>query len=300
VTLHQKILVTAAFGTQGRRLVPRLTHAGAQVRALRHAADGSAALRALGASEVVIGDAADPSVLREAMAGIHSVYHVGPSAHPREREMGLRAIEIAGEAGVRHFVYSSALHAIITALVQHEIKRDIEEQLVCSGLNFTILQPADFMQTLRYRQAFEHGELSVAWNPERRHSLIDVEDLAAAAAKVLLEGEPHYGATYELSSAGCHSSREIAAMIADVSGHPVSVREVSPQERMAGHYAGTVPDEGVAHRQRVFAALKSWYGSHDFVGNPNVLTMLLGRRPHTLPDFLRTQFARLRADPTLP
>jgi uncharacterized protein YbjT (DUF2867 family) len=290
------ILVTAAFGTQGRRLVPRLAQAGARVRALRRSADASAALRSLGASEVVTGDAADPSVLREAMEGVQSVYHVGPSAHPRERQMGFSAIAAAREAGVRHFVFASALHAIITALVQHEIKRDIEEQLVCSGLNFTILQPADFMQTLRYRHAFEHGELTVAWSPDRRHSLLDVEDLAAAAAKVLIEGEPHYGATYELSSAGCHSSREIAAMVADVSGHPVSVREVSARERMADHFAGAVPDEGAAHRQRVFAALKSWYGSHDFMGNPNVLTMLLGRPPRSLPEFLRGEFARLRDD----
>ena len=291
------ILVTAAYGTQGRRLIPRLVRSGARVRALRRSAEGRVALQALGASEVMVGDASDPAVLREAMSGVESVYHVGPSAHPRERQMGLAAIEVARGAGVRHFVLSSALHPIITALVQHEIKRDIEEQLVCSGLNFTILQPADFMQTIRYAHAFEHDELLVAWNPERRHSVVDVEDLATAAARVLTEGERHYGATYELSSAGCHSSREIAAMIATVSGRAVSVREVSPEERMADHFAGAVPDEGTLHRQRVFAALKSWYGSHDFVGNPNVLSMLLGRAPRTVLEFLRAEFARLRDNP---
>jgi uncharacterized protein YbjT (DUF2867 family) len=288
------ILVTAAYGTQGRRLIPRLAQAGVRVRALRRTADGSAALRSMGASEVTIGDASDPAVLRAAMRGVEAVYHVGPAAHPREKQMGLTAIEIARESGVRHFVFASALHAIITALVQHEIKRDIEEQLVSSGLNFTILQPADFMQTIRYLHAFEDGELPVAWNPERRHSVVDVEDLATVAARVLIEGECHYGATYELSSPGCHSSHDIAAMIASVSGRAVSVREVSPEQRIADHFAGATPDEGAAHRQRVFAALKSWYGGHDFVGNPNVLTMLLGRPPRSLPDFLRAEFARLR------
>jgi uncharacterized protein YbjT (DUF2867 family) len=40
------ILVTAAYGNQGRRLIPRLARAGCAVRALRHTAGGEAALRA--------------------------------------------------------------------------------------------------------------------------------------------------------------------------------------------------------------------------------------------------------------
>jgi len=263
------------------------------VRALRLRADGVAALKAAGASEVVIGDASDPTVLRAAMAGVDAVYHVGPSAHPRERQMGLNAIVVARELEIRHFVFSSALHALLTALVQHEIKRDIEEQLVCSGLNFTILQPADYMQVIRYQHAFEHGELLVGWNPQRRHSVVDVEDIATVAAKVLLEGEPHYGATYELSSAGAHSAYDVAALISAASGRPIRVREVSPGDRMRDHFGGEGEEEARAHRLRVFTALKSWYGNHDFIGNPNVLTLLLGRAPRSLAQFLRAEFARL-------
>lgn len=291
------ILVTAAYGNQGRQLIPRLAARGARVRALRLHAQGVSALEAAGASEVVIGDASDPAVLRKAMSGVDSVYHIGPSAHPRERQMGLSAIATARELGVRHFVYSSALHAIISGLVQHEIKREVEEELVSSGLNFTILQPSDYMQVIRYRHAFEHGELLVAWNPERRHSVVDVEDIATAATKVLLEGEPHYGATYELSSAGAYSAHEVAAAISLVSGRPVTVREVSPTERMSDHFGGEVGPEDRAHRLRVFAAIKSWYGSHDFIGNPNVLTLLLGRAPRSLTEFLRAEFARPRDEP---
>jgi len=288
------ILVTAAYGNQGRRLVPRLAAAGARVRALRRAADGAAALKAAGASEVIIGDASERAVLRRAMDGVKSVYHVGPAAHPHERQMGLTAIEVALECGVQHFVFSSALHAIITALIQHQIKRDIEERLVCSGLNFTILQPADFMQVIRYRHAFERGELPVAWNPDRRHAVIDVEDLVAVAARVLLEGEPHYGATYELAAPGCHSAHDVASMIGAVTGRVIQVREVSAEARMADHFSGGAPDEGAVHALKVFAALKAWYGTHDFVGNPNVLRLLLGRPPRSLPQLLGAEYARYR------
>lgn len=71
--------------------------------------------------------------------------------------MGFAAVDAAREAGVKHFVFSSVLHAIITDLVQHESKRDIEEHLVSSGLEFTILQPANYMLRHRLVTAFDRG-----------------------------------------------------------------------------------------------------------------------------------------------
>ena len=288
------ILVTAAFGNQGRRLIPRLVRAGASVRALRASAGGEAALRELGATEVVIGDAADPVVLRRAMQGVSSVYHVGPSAHPRERQMGMNAIDCARDAGVGHVVFSSVLHSILTGLVQHELKRDIEERLVESGLNFTILQPADYMQVQRYAAAFESGQFAIAWNRERKQSLVDLEDVAEVATKVLLEGAPHYGATYQLSAPGAHSAYEIADILARIRGMPVTAVEVSPLDRMRDFFKGKDLTDDNQYTLRVFEKLQSWYSAHDFVGNPTVLTLLLGRPPRSLEEFFRAEFANDR------
>lgn len=287
------ILVTAAYGNQGRRLLPLLAARGLKVRALRATPGAEAQLRELGATEVVSGDASDPEVMRRAMQGIDSVYHVGPSAHPRERAMGLGAIAAARAAGVRHFVYSSVLHPILSALVQHALKRDVEEALVSSDLNFTILQPADYMQVLRYAQAFSSGEFAIAWNRDRRQSLVDLDDVAQVAVEVLLHGPVHYGATYELSAPGCFTAYEIGAIISAACGKPVKAVEVSPLARMSDHFRGQVLDADADYRLRVFTALQAWYSEHDFVGNPNVLRMLLGRSPKTLDQFIRDEFARL-------
>ncbi|MEV0848650.1 NmrA family NAD(P)-binding protein [Streptomyces sp. NPDC049954] len=83
------------------------------------------------------------------MRGVETVYYVGPALHPDERATGFAAIDAAQRAGGTHFVLSSVLQAIITDLIQHEIKRDIEECLASSGLEFTILQPANYR--LRHR-----------------------------------------------------------------------------------------------------------------------------------------------------
>jgi uncharacterized protein YbjT (DUF2867 family) len=292
------ILVTAAFGNQGRRLIPRLARAGAQVRALCQHASHDRALRELGATETLFGDAADPAVLRSAMEGVAAVYHVGPSAHPKERLMGLNAIVAARSAGVQHFVYSSVLHPILTALVQHGLKRDIEEELVASALNFTILQPSDYMQVLRYADAFNNGEFTIAWDRDRRQSLVDLGDVAEVAARILLNGASHYGATYELSSPGCFSAWDIGRIITRACGKPIKVSEVSPVERMLSHFKGQVPDDDTQYRLRVFTALREWYSSHDFVGNHNVLAMLLGRPPTTLEQFLHAEYQAMASTAT--
>jgi uncharacterized protein YbjT (DUF2867 family) len=127
------ILVTTAHGNQGQLLVPKLLAAGQLVRACVRSQASAEQLRGLGVQETVVGDISEPAVLARAIPGVQKVYHVGPTIHPRERDIGLAVVEAARAEGVRHLVFSSVLHAITTDLVQHEIKRDIEEHLLSSG-----------------------------------------------------------------------------------------------------------------------------------------------------------------------
>jgi uncharacterized protein YbjT (DUF2867 family) len=127
------ILVTAANGNQGKLLVPKLLAADQLVRACVRTQASAEHLRGLGVHEIVVGDISEPAILARAIRGVQKVYHTGPTIHPRERDIGLAVVEAARAEGVRHLVFSSVLHAITTDLVQHEIKRDIEEHLLSSG-----------------------------------------------------------------------------------------------------------------------------------------------------------------------
>lgn len=151
------ILITAANGNQGKLLVPKLLAADQLVRACVRTQASAEQLRGLGVHEIVVGDISEPAILARAIRGVRKVYHIGPTIHPRERDMGLAVVDAARAEGVRHLVFSSVLHAITTDLVQHEIKRDIEEHLLSSGLEFTILQPANYMLPLKLRPVFEKG-----------------------------------------------------------------------------------------------------------------------------------------------
>ncbi|MDQ6695914.1 MAG: NAD(P)H-binding protein, partial [Actinomycetota bacterium] len=101
------ILVSAAYGNQGRLLVPKLLAASQQVRASVQSETSAGHLRQLGVHDVIVGDISDPTVAAHAMRGVECVYHVGPTIHPREREMGFAVIDAARAEGVRHLVFSS-------------------------------------------------------------------------------------------------------------------------------------------------------------------------------------------------
>jgi uncharacterized protein YbjT (DUF2867 family) len=108
--------------------------------------------------------------------------------------MGFAIVNAARAAGVQQFVFSSVLHAITTDLVQHEIKRDIEEHLLSSGLEFTILQPSNYMLPLKLRPVFERGVFELSWSLERRQSLVDLGDVTDVARIVLTDSARHAGA----------------------------------------------------------------------------------------------------------
>jgi uncharacterized protein YbjT (DUF2867 family) len=282
------ILVTAANGNQGKRLVPKLLAAGQRVRACVRSQASAGQLRGLGVQEIVAGDISEPAVLARAIRGVQKVYHVGPTIHPRERDMGLAVVEAARAEGVRHLVFSSVLHAITTDLVQHEIKRDIEEHLLSSGLEFTILQPANYMLPLKLRPVFEKDVFELSWSLDRRQSLVDLGDVTEVACMALTDSERHAGATYELAAPGRYTAHELGDIISRVLGRPIAVREIDADSYLKAWVGDTDPRQ-VTHQVRVLRAITARYSSHDFVGNPNVLSWLLGRPPTTFEDYVRNQ-----------
>ena len=283
------ILVTAAYGNQGKLLVPRLLAAGATVRACVRTEASAALLREAGASDVIVGDISDPGLMARAMEGAEKVYHVGPTLHRGEREMGFAAVSAARASGVRHFVFSSVLHAITTDLIQHEIKRDIEEHLLSSGLEFTILQPSNYMLPFRLRPVFEQHVFRLPWSVERYQSLVDLGDVTEVAATVLTDSERHAGATYELAGPGRYTAHDLAAIIAQVVGRDIVVRQISADTFLEEMFGGRKLSD-FPYQTWLLRAISARYSSHDFVGNPNVLAWLLGRPPTTYAQFVQAQY----------
>ena len=286
--------MTAAHGNQGKLLIPRLVAAGVALRACVRSDESARALRAAGVTDIVVGDMSDPDVLAQAMDGVEKVYYIGPALHPKERDMGFAAIDAARAAGVRHFVFSSVLHAIITDLVQHEIKRDLEEYLISSGLEFTILQPANYMLRHRLKPAFAQGVFRLSWALDRYQSMVDLGDVTEVAAAVLAESDHHAGATYELVAPGRYTAHDLAKIISGVAGREVIAERIDSEVFLKASL-GVDSLAQFPYQARVSRAISERYSSHDFIGNPNVLTWLLGREPTTFEQFTQREFGDLRA-----
>jgi nucleoside-diphosphate-sugar epimerase len=288
-----KILVTAAGGNQGKILIPKLAKAGFTVRAMRFS-KGADELLALGASDVMIGDASNPSDVEKAMEGVSTIYHVGPTVHPHEKAMGLTVIEAARKAGDKHLIYSSTMHAATSEMVPHRVKNEIEEQLIQSGVDFTILKPSGYMVRGFLQSAFATGTLHVFFDPDRGQAKTNLDDFTDVVVKVACERERHFAASYELNSDVCHSIHEIAAMISKVTKKDINVRRIGVEQLLRATYGSSFDPDELRYEIDAFQSMATWCEKHDLVGNTNVMTWLLNRHPMTMAAYIQQQWEAFR------
>lgn len=277
------ILLTGAAGKTGRAVLCALAARGVAVRALVHRREQADAVRALGAQEVAVGDLLEPSILGSAAAGAQAVYHICPNVHPDELTIGRVAIAAAREAGVEHLVYHSVLHPQVEAMPHHWQKMRVEEQLFESGLDYTILQPAAYMQNVlgQWDSIVQSGIYRVPYRIETRLGMVDLADVAEVAARVLTE-TGHRGATYELAGPEALTQRQVAEVLGRRLGLRVEAEQISPATWEQRARAAGMGDYQVQTLLQMFG----YYNRHGFWGNPRVLGWLLGREPEHFDAFV--------------
>jgi NAD(P)H dehydrogenase (quinone) len=275
------ILVTGAAGKTGRAVIRALAAKGASVRALVHRPEQATAVEGLGA-EAVVGDMCDGVVMDRAAQGAQAVYHICPNVSPDEIAIGQAAIDAARRVGVEQFVYHSVLHPQVEAMPHHWLKMRVEERLFASGLAFTILQPAAYMQNVlaQWQRIEQDGIYSVPYPVETRLSLVDLEDVAEAAA-IVLTGPGHAGATYELAGPEALAQTEVANILGQQLGRTVHAQAVPLADWERGARAAGLGEYQVETLLQMFR----YYAQHGFCGNTNVLGWLLGRPPTTFAVF---------------
>jgi uncharacterized protein YbjT (DUF2867 family) len=239
--------------------------------------------RLAGAEDVVVADLANKHQVSQALKDVDAVFYIAPAFLPNEAAVGKGVVEAAEKAGVRRFVFSSVIHPILSALVNHAEKGPVEEALLTSGMEYVFLHPTVFFQNFSesWPTIVQSGVLVEPWSAETRFSRVDYRDVAEAAAIALTEDRLLYG-TFECCAEGWHDRHEVAAIISEVLGRPIRAERLDPKRAAAG--AGL----GAPALERMF----DWYDRRGLMGSAVSLRAILGREPRTLLAFFKELAAR--------
>jgi NAD(P)H dehydrogenase (quinone) len=276
------ILVTGAGGKTGKAVLKALVARGAAVRAFVRSSRHHAALAAIGVGDVVVGEMDDPKALSQALRGTKAVYHICPNVSPQELPFAKAVVAAAVTCGVRRFVYHSVLHPQIEAMPHHWAKLRVEEMLFGSGLDITILQPTAYMQNAlaEWGGMVGNGVYRVPYPVDTKLSLVDLDDVAEAAALVLTQ-QVHSGATYELVGTPPISQTEFAETFGHALHKPVRAEAESTESWEQGARSAGMDD----HQRETLIKMFQSYARDGLKGNSNVLGWLLGRPPTSLASF---------------
>lgn len=281
-----RVLTVGVTGRHAHLVVPELKRRGATVRALVRNEARAQLARRNGADEAVIGDLTVPDSLAGAVAGMDGVFHIGPAHSATEAEMGLALVDAARAAGVRKFVYSGVIHPSISAMTNHAAKLPVEEALYGSEMDFTVLQPARFMQNFEqsWRDIVENNRLAQPYALTSKMASVDYRDVAEVAAMAMTGAELSYG-TFELCAPGMQDTHQTAALLSEVLGRPIAAVQIPLDQYSARLPEGSFRDG--------MTRMMAHYDRHGLPGgNPLVLRAILRREPRTLRDYFRELASR--------
>ena len=183
------ILVTGATGKQGGAVARHLLSSGWKVRAMTRNPDKpeAKALERRGA-RLVKGDLSDRKSVLHAIKGAYGVFSVQNTwEHGVEKEIqqGTLLADIAKEAGIKHFVYTSVGSAYRNTGIPHfDSKWRIEEHLRMIKIATTILRPVYFMENFNMPQTQKeiyNGTFAMGLKPDKPLQLIAVDDIGVFA-----------------------------------------------------------------------------------------------------------------------
>lgn len=284
-----RVLVTAALGNVGREVVRECASKGFVVRVAdrdRHKAE-----QRFPGMEATALDFFDRSTWAAALAGCDFVFLLRP---PPVGDMNTTLnpfIDAAFAAGVRHLVFLSVAGADTMKWVPH---RKVELHLQASGNRWTVLRPGFFAQNLQdayLKDITEDGRIYVPAG-KGRVAFIDVSDVGAVTAQVLLEPERFERQALTLTGPVALTFEQVASTLEHALGRPVRY-EAASMWGYARHLrkARRMPWMQIVIQTILHVGLRS--GDAEKV-EPTV-EALLGRPPHSMQEYVERSVASWRA-----
>ncbi len=258
--MPETILVTGATGTVGSRTVKALLKSGGGSRIVAAGRNTAklAALQSAGA-HIAEMDWNKPGTVEQAFSGATKLFLLtSPNFSDSTLEMST-AISAAEAAGIEYIARLSVMGAEDEpGITLTRVHRSEELAIMGSQIDYTFLRPNGFMQNIE-QQAQMIKEQNAFYMPlgDARVSFVDVDDIAAVAAAVLLDGSKQYsGKAYDLTGPEAVSGVDMANVLSQVLGREIRYVAVSDEMASGGMRAQGMPDTAIAALMELFESYK--------------------------------------------
>lgn len=212
------VLVTGSSGNVGAPLVAALAGTEARVVATRVRGGPDP-----GGIETKRLDFEDADSFAPALDGISRVFLMRPPQISDTKRFIRPFIEAMSAAGVEHVVFLS-LMGVNRAMPHWRVEQDLR----ASTLSWTFLRPSFFAQNLgaAYRNDIrDHDRIRLA-SGHGRTSFIDTNDIAEAAANILVAPERHRGTAYTLTGPEALDYHQVASLLSATLGRRITYQPI--------------------------------------------------------------------------
>ena len=281
--MAMSIAVTGATGRLGGRVARRLAEAGQPITLLVRNPGRAPELPGALAVSAEYGNR--PAV-QSALSGMDTVLMVSAAETPNRVELHRSFIDAAAAAGIGHLVYTSfygaARDASFTLARDHwATEQHIRATGAATGMTFTFLRDnlyADFMPALVGTDGIIRGPAG-----DGRVAVVAQDDIAEAAVTVLTAPGEHSGATYDLTGPQALSLTEIAAVLAEATGKPVTYHP----ETLAEAYASRASYGAEAWQVDAWVSTYTAIAAGELAGVTDAIPTLTGHPATSLAELLR-------------
>lgn len=239
------IAITGASGQYGRLVTDALLAQGRGADLILMTRNpGKLADRVAQGCTVRRGDYDDPASMVAAQAGAERLLLISGTRVGARVDQHRAAVDAATAAGVRHVVYTSFI-GIDDPTNPAEVRHDhieTEALIKASGLAWTMLRDAHYADAMIV-MAGPGVMASRQWISnagEGREAMVWREDCAACAVAVLA-GEGHAAQTYNVTGPDLQTFAEVTALMAEVTGVPLTYQAVDDATQYAMFDAMGIP-----------------------------------------------------------
>lgn len=272
--MKQNVLVIGASGVVGSAVVTELKKAGHVVRVTTSKKDNKQ-------ENVYLVNVQTGEGLKEAFSGIDRAFLMSPGGYADQFKILSPLIQEAKKHKLNKVVLMSTMGA--DADPTSPLRRS-EVELEKSGLSYNIIRPNWFMQnfnTFWLQGILEQNKILLPAGTAKT-SFIDVRDIAAVAAKLLLDEEKNNQA-FNLTGSEALDHSQVASSITEVTGRKISYQEISAEDFKKSLLAVGAPADYVDFLVLIMGYLKAGYSS----SVTTAVSDILGRNPINFQTYAR-------------